>query len=52
MLGEAGVAPPYVLVAHSYGGLIARVFADRYPSEVAGFVSEAVSTAWEIDLWP
>jgi pimeloyl-ACP methyl ester carboxylesterase len=52
VLGEADVAPPYVLVAHSYGGLIARVFADRYPSEVAGFVFEAVSTAWEIDLWP
>jgi pimeloyl-ACP methyl ester carboxylesterase len=52
VLGEADVAPPYVLVAHSYGGLIARVFADRYPSEVSGFVFEAVSTAWEIDLWP
>lgn len=52
MLEGAGVAPPYVLVSHSYGGLIARVFADRYPSEVAGFVFEAVSTAWEIDLWP
>jgi pimeloyl-ACP methyl ester carboxylesterase len=52
VLGEADVAPPYVLVAHSYGGLIARVFGDRYPSEVAGFVFEAVSTAWEVDLWP
>lgn len=52
LLGGAGVAPPYVLVAHSYGGLIARVYADRYPSEVAGFVFEAASTAWEIDLWP
>jgi pimeloyl-ACP methyl ester carboxylesterase len=52
VLGEIDVAPPYVLVAHSYGGLIARMFADKYPSEVAGFVFEAVSTAWEIDLWP
>jgi pimeloyl-ACP methyl ester carboxylesterase len=52
MLEGAGVAPPYVLVSHSYGGLIARVFADRYPSEAAGFVFEAASTAWEIDLWP
>jgi pimeloyl-ACP methyl ester carboxylesterase len=52
MLTGAGIAPPYVFVSHSYGGLIARVFADRYPSEVKGFVFEAVSTAWEIDLWP
>ena len=52
MLEGAGIAPPYVLVAHSYGGFIARVFADRYPSEVGGFVFEAVSTAWEVDLWP
>lgn len=52
VLGEADVPPPYVLVSHSYGGLIARVFADRYPSEVAGFVFEAASTAWEVDLWP
>jgi pimeloyl-ACP methyl ester carboxylesterase len=52
VLGEVDLVPPYVLVAHSYGGLIARMFADRYPSEVAGLVFEAVSTAWEIDLWP
>ena len=29
---------PYVLVAHSLGGLLARVFADRYAEEVAGMV--------------
>jgi len=28
------------------------VFAERYPEDVAGFVFEDVSTAWEIDLWP
>jgi alpha/beta hydrolase family protein len=52
LLGAADIAPPYVLAPHSYAGLIARVFADRYPDEVAGFVFEDVSTAWEIDLWP
>lgn len=51
LLDGAGIEPPYVLVPHSYAGLIARVFADRYPDEVAGFVFEDVSTAWEIDLW-
>jgi pimeloyl-ACP methyl ester carboxylesterase len=52
LLEGAGIDPPYVLVPHSYGGLVARVFADRYPDQVAGFVFEDVSTAWEIDLWP
>lgn len=38
LLGAAGIKPPYVLVAHSLGGLNARVFADHYPSEVVGMV--------------
>src|SRR5262249_8289158 len=29
---------PYVLAAHSYGGLIARVFASGHPGEVKGIV--------------
>jgi pimeloyl-ACP methyl ester carboxylesterase len=29
---------PYVLVGHSWGGLIARLFASMYPDEVAGLV--------------
>lgn len=52
LLNGADIDPPYVLVPHSYAGLIARVYADRYPRDVAGFVFEDVSTAWEIDLWP
>jgi pimeloyl-ACP methyl ester carboxylesterase len=30
--------PPYIIVAHSIGGLNARVFAASYPKEVAGIV--------------
>lgn len=37
-LRQAGVSPPYLLVGHSYGGAIARVFASRYPQEVIGLV--------------
>ena len=37
-LGKAGVGGPYVLVGHSYGGYVARVFAGRYRSEMAGLV--------------
>src|SRR5262245_50984185 len=38
LLERAGIAPPYVLVGHSYGGLLVRVYAERYPAEVAGMV--------------
>ena len=38
VLAGARVEPPYVLVGHSYGGVLARVFAHRYPSETVGLV--------------
>ncbi len=38
LLVKAGVAEPYVLVGHSYGGYIVRRFAALYPSSVAGIV--------------
>src|SRR5688572_10391545 len=36
LLGYAGVEPPYVLVAHSLGGLFANLFARLHPAETAG----------------
>jgi pimeloyl-ACP methyl ester carboxylesterase len=38
LLERAAVAPPYVLVGHSFGGLTMRLFAARYPKEIAGVV--------------
>jgi pimeloyl-ACP methyl ester carboxylesterase len=38
LLNAAGEARPFVLVGHSYGGLIARLFASTYPEEVSGLV--------------
>jgi pimeloyl-ACP methyl ester carboxylesterase len=38
LLGNAGEAGPYVLAGQSFGGLYVRVFADRYPDEVAAMV--------------
>ena len=38
LLQTAQLKPPYVLVGHSLGGLIARVYAEQYPREVAGMV--------------
>jgi pimeloyl-ACP methyl ester carboxylesterase len=36
LLHAARVAPPYILVGHSFGGFDVRVFASRYRSETAG----------------
>jgi pimeloyl-ACP methyl ester carboxylesterase len=38
LLTNAGVQGPYILVAHSYGGLIVRDYRRKYPTEVAGLV--------------
>ncbi|HEV8283165.1 MAG TPA: alpha/beta hydrolase [Chitinophagaceae bacterium] len=38
LLKKAGVLPPYVLVGASHGGLLVRLFAQQYPSEVVGMV--------------
>jgi pimeloyl-ACP methyl ester carboxylesterase len=38
LLEGAGIAPPYVVVAHSYGGFVGRLFAASYSSETAGLV--------------
>jgi pimeloyl-ACP methyl ester carboxylesterase len=37
-LSKAGEKGPYVLVGHSLGGLLIRVYASQYPKEVAGMV--------------
>ncbi|MCC6233240.1 MAG: alpha/beta hydrolase, partial [Verrucomicrobiales bacterium] len=37
-LAAAGRRPPYLLVGYSFGGPYTRVFADLYPSDVAGLV--------------
>ena len=38
LLAKAGERPPYVIAGHSYGGILARLYARTYPSEVAGMV--------------
>ena len=38
LLDKAGVKPPLVLVGHSYGGWLVRLYASAYPAEVAGMV--------------
>jgi pimeloyl-ACP methyl ester carboxylesterase len=38
LLAAGGIRPPYILVGHSYGGLLARLYITTYPSEVKGMV--------------
>jgi pimeloyl-ACP methyl ester carboxylesterase len=38
VLKQKGLAPPYLLVGHSLGGLYVQLFARRYPNEVRGIV--------------
>jgi len=38
LLDRARLRPPYVLVGHSFGVQVVRVFAGTYPTEVAGLV--------------
>jgi pimeloyl-ACP methyl ester carboxylesterase len=38
VLNGAGEPPPYVLVGHSLGGMIVRLYAARFPDRVAGMV--------------
>ena len=38
LLEQAGIKPPYVLVGHSFGGLVMRRYALLYPEEVSGVV--------------
>jgi pimeloyl-ACP methyl ester carboxylesterase len=47
-LAAAGIPGPYVIAGHSYGGLVARAFADLYPEEVAGM---ALIDASHPDQW-
>jgi pimeloyl-ACP methyl ester carboxylesterase len=38
LLKNAGIPPPYILVGHSFGALVVRLFAARYRGDVAGVV--------------
>ena len=56
LLTKADISPPYVLVGHSFGGLLIRRFAFDYPQEVDGliFVDSLHENWWEeaLELLP
>jgi pimeloyl-ACP methyl ester carboxylesterase len=49
MLEYAGIKPPYVLVGHSFGGLVMRRFALLYPGEVSGMI---LVDPMRVEEWP
>jgi pimeloyl-ACP methyl ester carboxylesterase len=57
LLSAAGESGPYVLVGHSYGGLIVRLYASTYPKNVSGLVlvdalTEGLQDAETREQWP
>ena len=44
--------PPYVLVGHSFGGLLARFFAGFYPEDVSGIILVDSSDVKQYDSFP
>jgi pimeloyl-ACP methyl ester carboxylesterase len=56
LLEHVGAKPPYALVGHSYGGVVARVFAYLRPDETAGLV--LIDTMGrdgrrrQLEMWP
>jgi len=56
LLSAAGETGPYVLVGHSYGGLVVRLYASTYPKDVSGLVlvdalSEGLQDAETPEQW-
>jgi pimeloyl-ACP methyl ester carboxylesterase len=49
MLEYAGIKPPYVLVGHSFGGLVMRRFATLYPEEISGII---LVDPMRVEEWP
>jgi pimeloyl-ACP methyl ester carboxylesterase len=51
VLGAIPAEPPLVLVGHSYGGLLVRVYAAAHPDDVAGLVLIDASSEPEIPIY-
>ena len=56
LLDRARIDPPYVLVGHSYGGLLVRLFAHAHPNQTGGVVLvDAIGRDWwrrGLAAWP
>lgn len=53
LLSASEEPAPYVLVGHSYDGLVVRLYAMAYPQEVSGLVLiDALWEEWQTRLTP
>jgi pimeloyl-ACP methyl ester carboxylesterase len=53
LLDKAGVQGPYVLVGHSFGGFVVRLYADQYPDDVVGMVLvDAIHPGGIVEMTP
>jgi pimeloyl-ACP methyl ester carboxylesterase len=52
LLRNADVAPPYILVGHSFGGYNVEIFAQQHPREVAGIVLVEASHPYQAERLP
>ena len=52
LLTRADIPPPYIMVGHSVGGPLVRVFDHRFPDEVVGFVFVDISHPEQSDRLP
>ena len=52
LLAAASESPPYVMVGHSLGGPLVRVFADRFKAEVVGLVFIDSSHPEQLERFP
>jgi pimeloyl-ACP methyl ester carboxylesterase len=50
LLDAVGLPPPFILVAHSFGGLFANLFARLHPDEVAGVVFVEATSPDDVGL--
>jgi pimeloyl-ACP methyl ester carboxylesterase len=49
LLQSASVRPPYIMVGHSFGGILVRRFATKYPGKIVGMV--LLDSAHEEQIW-
>jgi hypothetical protein len=52
LLAEVGAKPPYILVGHSYGGMLALMYAGKHPQDVGGVVLADATLPFEPELDP
>ncbi len=51
-LEKAGVEGPFVLLGHSYGGMIAKAFVKKYPKEVEAVILADAASEYQFEKLP